>query len=79
MNDAFHVYQLFREDGLLLYVGFTNNLKRRTREHRRQWYGGAIATVSSDAFETKRAAMSHEAHLINAHRPPWNLTGRASA
>jgi predicted GIY-YIG superfamily endonuclease len=62
------VYLLESLDGRRTYVGMTNNLDRRLRQHNHELVGGAVATagrdwrrlVSIQGFPDQRAALQFE-------------------
>jgi predicted GIY-YIG superfamily endonuclease len=62
------VYLLESLDGKRTYVGMTNNLDRRLRQHNHELVGGAVATAGRDwrrlasvrGFPDQRAALQFE-------------------
>lgn len=78
------VYQ-FRavEDQSHLYVGITNNLERRFRQHagldgeeKKWWWDQADHRhVTITWYDTRRAALAVETRLIKSLRPPGNKLG----
>lgn len=64
------------------YIGYTVNLKRRLRQHRKEIKGGAKYTRSwkhvelvgyITGFETKRQAQSFEWHAKRRNRKAWDI------
>lgn len=70
------LYRHFDEDGVLLYVGVTNNLDSRTRSHTRhsQW---SIFAARSEAefFDTRAEALAAERRAIKEEQPLFNGVG----
>jgi excinuclease UvrABC nuclease subunit len=61
-------------DGGVLYVGCTNDLRRRTRDHRRiSPWRGQIAAVEVDSHREDGDALRREMELIRLHEPPHNV------
>ena len=59
----------------VLYIGETNNLKRRMNEHQRSGKlgeGGTIAYQPADGRSTSNTRRTHEASKIKQHNPPLN-------
>lgn len=75
--DAPGEYRLRDKSGKIAYVGETNNLRRRLKEHKsrgklRDLGEGTVewmrASDSSDSFSRRK----HERHSINKHKPRLN-------
>lgn len=68
------LYRIFDADGTLLYVGITNDVKRRCNEHRlKQRWGNRIASVTVTPHDTKEAAQRAEMIAIGVERPRHNV------
>ena len=88
MEKKHYCYLLFNEENQTTYNGYTNDLKRRLRQHNGELRGGAKATrrsstwrylavVGCDAF-TKHTALSFEWHVrypTNKRPRPNEYTG----
>lgn len=68
------VYQFYDASEILLYVGITNDPKRRLYQHARDkdWFGG-IAVVKLTSCKDETEAMASESFLIKALRPLHNI------
>lgn len=70
---TFAVY-IFWSGTLPLYVGQTNDLRRRMREHARDRYGSHNVThISITRCETRWEALGVESHYIGKLRPAGNV------
>jgi excinuclease ABC subunit C len=78
------VYLYRAPDGTLLYVGKAKDLRRRVQSYFR---GGRqprriarlvrqVASVEVIPTLTEEEALTHEAHLIRQHKPPFNIGGK---
>ena len=74
MSDRTSLYRHFDADGILLYVGISNNHIRRTFEHdaASPWFW-AVSRIDVTHFETRREALEAEARAIAAERPLNNI------
>lgn len=71
----FYVYRQFDSAGVLLYVGFSVDVKRRMRAHRTtSSWRHQIATVTSELFLTRKAALFAERRAIVNEHPLFNAT-----
>lgn len=74
------VYMLYDEtsDTLPCYVGVTDNLPRRWKQHARtkRWWP-EVKGFEVRAFPDRASALAHEAALIEASEPTHNRTGPA--
>lgn len=68
--DGWAVYVL-RQDGVVTYVGKTNSLTRRMREHRSN--GRDFSTVEHFMCKTREQMDDLEAILIETHQPTENV------
>ena len=76
------VCQLYRQfdcDGVLLYVGVSENAQRRQIAHRYSSWAGQIAKVTVEDFPTKAAAHAAERAAILAEAPMFNRMKRRQA
>ncbi|MCI8401577.1 MAG: GIY-YIG nuclease family protein [Lachnospiraceae bacterium] len=68
-------YRLRNAKGDLLYIGETDNLARRTREHMRSGKLPPYGTIEykvADGRSTSRTRREHERYKIAQHQPPLN-------
>lgn len=72
----FTVYRQYDSDGVLLYVGCTDNLDRRTAEHRRNspWWS-QVGRIESELLPNHAAARAEEWRLIKTADPLYNIAG----
>lgn len=68
-----YLYRCFDRDGQLLYVGITDDVERRKREHAKEkfWWPD-VAKVTTMAFETREAALWAEWAVITTCHPVYN-------
>ncbi len=76
--EEFWAYILGNKDNSVLYVGMTNNLRRRISEHK-EGAGARFTTKYNvnrllyyDGFQTRAQALAREKQLKNWHRD-WKL------
>lgn len=70
------VYRLYDFAGVLLYVGISDNPKRRFAQHaddKGWWY--LVVRWTVEWFETRDAAVAAEARAIREECPAYNLAG----
>lgn len=67
------LYRHFGADGVLLYVGISNDVLRRLLQHseRSGWFR-RIARVEVEWLSSRRAALDAEALAIQREAPRWN-------
>lgn len=67
------LYRLHDLDGHLLYVGITDNLERRWKDHQytKSWWK-KVARKDVEWFGSRKAAADAEAAEIREKRPPFN-------
>ena len=67
------LYEHYSKDDLLLYVGITNHLETRTKQHKRKspWFK-SVHYTKYKKFETREDAYKKEQELIKEKRPPFN-------
>jgi hypothetical protein len=72
-GEATHVYHFYDRQGNLLYVGITNDLKRRWAQHAEEkpWWH-LVARKESVKYPTREEAERVEAHQIRTLRPQFN-------
>jgi hypothetical protein len=72
------VYRHFTAEGVLLYVGYSSDVERRQRAHRRDapWWGES-ARIQVTFFPTRDEALRAELGAIRTEHPLWNVQGNA--
>lgn len=75
------LYQFFDETEQLLYIGITNNPRKRWADHRRYaattWWPKA-ARADVDWYDTRRSAATAELRVIRTRAPLYNAGGAPS-
>ena len=66
------VYQHFDKRGVLLYVGISNDPKRRLREHRDKRWFKLIYKIKQNEFKSRKLALAEEERLIKNRKPIYN-------
>jgi predicted GIY-YIG superfamily endonuclease len=71
--NAWHVYQLHGDAGLLLYVGYSRWLKQRLAAHRRTkpWWP-EVTNVQAEEFATEDEARQREKEIWAGGQPRYN-------
>jgi len=74
MSELHALYRFFDHDGLLLYVGITNDLGTRLSDHRRDkpWWA-EVARVMVAQFESREAVLAAEKVAIRTEQPKYNV------
>lgn len=69
----FYVYRLIDADDLVVYVGTTNNIKRRIADHKsnKPWIN-EVVRVKGSTFQDKGKAAAEERRLIKKLQPKYN-------
>lgn len=68
-----YLYRCFDREGELLYVGITDNVERRKKEHAvEKFWWGDVVRVTSMAFQTREQALWAEWAVINTCNPLHN-------
>lgn len=70
-----YVYRLLDATGACLYVGATENVAVRVRNHRRRSWGDQIATVEASEHADRGTAEQIETEEIRRLRPVHNVIG----
>jgi predicted GIY-YIG superfamily endonuclease len=72
-DEATYVYHFYDVQGNLLYVGITNNVRRRWDQHAadKPWWH-LVARKEKVLYSTREEAEKVEAHQIRTHRPLYN-------
>lgn len=71
------VYRCFDEDGRLLYVGCTTNLRNRLEQHRASsWWSPTVAKVTSKVFPDGESGRAAERAAIRDEIPRWNKASK---
>lgn len=74
------IYELFPadEDDDCLYVGITNNVTRRFRQHRQSkpWWGNT-ELASLECYDSWESACEAELNRIEVYRPKHNIAGKS--
>ena len=68
-------YRIRNESGKITYIGETNDLNRRTNEHKRSGKLGSNGTIEykqADGRSTSNTRRSHEQQKIKQHSPLLN-------
>jgi predicted GIY-YIG superfamily endonuclease len=70
-----YLYRWFDDQGNLLYIGITVDLRRRIKQHERsaRWYEGA-AMMTVEKFDSREAVARAEREAIVAEKPRYNIT-----
>jgi excinuclease ABC subunit C len=67
------VYRIYGHNGEVLYVGITDNLRNRLRQHHSKPWGRYASHVEWDLWADRADAEREEFRLIRLHRPPHNI------
>lgn len=74
MSSEGFVYRLFDGDGTLLYIGVTNDIGRRWKDHLRgKSWAGRIQDMTVARYATYEAAVEAETKVIAAEYPVFNV------
>ncbi|MGD1847189.1 MAG: exonuclease domain-containing protein [Salibacteraceae bacterium] len=83
LPEATGVYYLYNKTGLLMYVGKSNNIKKRVMTHLRNDKTGksanlaqSIADVDYELTGSELVALLKESHEIKTQQPPFNSQQR---
>ena len=69
-----YLYRHFDKDGALLYVGITNNIKERTRQHmKNSAWAGLINEVRHEEHDSFSSVYAAETAAIISENPPFNI------
>jgi predicted GIY-YIG superfamily endonuclease len=72
------VYRCYNAEGVLLYVGVTDDIRQRITHHRTNapWFGG-VSRLGCEVYTERDAAYAREGALIREALPPGNrlITG----
>ena len=68
------VYRFFGADGVLLYVGVTNDVGHRWKKHsaEKPWWSD-VQRQTVDWYPSRDAALEHEGAAIKAEHPQYNI------
>ncbi len=74
LDDRVILYRLFDLSGNLLYVGITNDFKRRLNHHKnsKTWFKHVARTDTSESFEHHGLAGMRERQVIENESPLYN-------
>lgn len=75
MADQIHVlYRMFNRDGVLLYVGITNDPKERFKAHggEKSWWS-EVANVTVEHLPSRQHLQAAESNAITNERPLYNI------
>lgn len=74
------LYRFYAKDGRLLYVGITDSVKVRFKQHaaEKSWWGD-VARKTVAWFQTRDAALAAESAAIRNERPIHNIQGAGHA
>ena len=67
------LYRHFDSDGVLLYVGISCNVLRRTGEHEGSFWFDNVRNITIESFENRHDAECSERDAINAEKPKYNV------
>lgn len=71
------LYRLHGAQGELLYVGITNDLERRLKQHsERQPWWHQVDNITYETFGSREAAVAAEARAIWYQAPVYNVIGQ---
>ena len=68
------LYRHFSVDGILLYIGISNRLPRRIKEHSRfsEWFQ-EVCDIKIEWLESRERAFIAEREAIKSEKPKWNI------
>lgn len=74
---ALVLYRLYNADSELLYVGITNNIHNRLRQHAQKavWWGDVVHCASMIGFESRAELERAELEAIKSEEPWYNTVG----
>lgn len=74
------VYRLFDDEGVLLYVGVSQDVQRRLRQHAavQPWWP-QVHHYSTIKYQTRREAQRAEGSAIRDEKPQHNVAQRGPA
>jgi predicted GIY-YIG superfamily endonuclease len=73
----YYVYRLFDSKGTLLYVGSSNDPKKRVRtDHKNKSWGYKIRRCTATSFELRQDALIAEREAIQNEGPIYNKNGK---
>jgi hypothetical protein len=74
-----YLYRLYNRAGSLLYVGITDNVFRRWKEHSRDkpWWT-EVHKFTQDWYPDRASVEAAERHAITTERPSYNVIGARS-
>jgi predicted GIY-YIG superfamily endonuclease len=77
ITTVYSVYKMYDETGKLLYVGMSEDVRRRLREHRKEkpWIENVVA-VEVTPYLDKNTALEAEAKAIQEDGPLFNTAHR---
>ena len=68
------LYRHFNSNGDLLYIGITNNVARRTKDHdRNSYWFSEVARIDLEHFESRDAVLAAETDAIGKELPKYNI------
>lgn len=69
-----YVYFMYSQNGYLLYVGITNNLRNRLYDHwkTKPWIG-EVHRIEVETYKTREEAKSRETEVILGQGPVYNI------
>lgn len=73
-KDKTAVYKHIGKDGIILYVGMTNHMPRRLKEHDKAsyWYDD-VKNIEIEWFDTRDDAVQYEQEMIRQLSPEHNI------
>lgn len=71
------VYRCYDAGGRLIYVGSTQDLGQRMRDHNaRAWWAGQVTSVQARPYPSRPEALAAEREAIRTENPRWNTSGK---
>lgn len=73
MDQPHTLYRFFGSGGTLLYIGITNSIPRRLRQHndKKDWWLG-VASITTEHYPSREAVLEAEKRAIIAEAPLYN-------
>lgn len=77
---AVYLYRFWDSDGVLLYVGITDDIQKRWSTHSKtQPWWGRVSRKGFQQYETREEAAAAESTAIRIERPLYNIQGNPLA